>query len=136
MPILPDYLSTLNSGLSPVNSVVYKNFDLHYVPTILGKHPITGSSAINFTITANDKERTDEYFETGGVDDVDGVIERKTNLIDENSSIGILLATKALIQLIITPVVGNLTLRWGYRSLIVFGTFCLLVASLSKTNRC
>lgn len=98
----------------------------------MGKHPITGSSSINFTITAgNERERpTDEYFETGGVDDVDGVV--KTNFSDENSSIGILLAMKALIQLIVTPVVGNLTLRWGYRSLVIFGTFCLFIASLSK----
>lgn len=54
-------------------------------------------------------------------------------LSGENGSIGMLLATKALIQLLVTPFVGRLTLQLGYRIPIVFGTFCLLIASLGRS---
>lgn len=53
-------------------------------------------------------------------------------LSGENGSIGMLLATKALVQLVVTPFVGRLTLRLGYRIPMVFGTFCLLIASLGN----
>ncbi|XP_055588459.1 synaptic vesicular amine transporter-like isoform X2 [Uranotaenia lowii] len=48
----------------------------------------------------------------------------------ENGSIGILLAVKALIQLVFNPIVGNLSSRFGYSVPIAFGTFNLLVASM------
>ncbi|XP_037955179.1 synaptic vesicular amine transporter-like [Teleopsis dalmanni] len=52
-------------------------------------------------------------------------------LSSENGSIGILLAMKALVQLIFNPIVGNLSSkRFGYRVPIVAGTFFLLVSSL------
>ncbi|XP_065358519.1 synaptic vesicular amine transporter [Calliphora vicina] len=52
------------------------------------------------------------------------------NLASENSSIGILLAMKALVQLIFNPIVGNMSTKYGYRIPIVLGTFCLLISSL------
>lgn len=128
VPILPDYLAQLNSDLivNTPRSVLYKSFDLHYVPTILGKHPLAGNSLINFTVT-NGKDQSNEYFvETTNIDED----LNKLTLEEENGSIGILLAAKALVQLAITPLVGTLTLRLGYRIPVVFGTFCLFIASL------
>ncbi|XP_075147440.1 putative mushroom body vesicular transporter portabella [Haematobia irritans] len=51
-------------------------------------------------------------------------------LASENGSIGILLAMKALVQLIFNPIVGNMSIKYGYRLPIVMGTFFLLVSSL------
>ncbi|KAJ6637229.1 Synaptic vesicular amine transporter, partial [Pseudolycoriella hygida] len=101
VPILPDYLSHLhNDGfVSMPNSLLYKSFDLHYVPTILGKHPLAGNSIINFTISKNKEKRLEELI------DQDVQKDQKQYLDVENSSIGILLAGKALVQLIVTPVV-------------------------------
>ncbi|KAG4067246.1 hypothetical protein HA402_000237 [Bradysia odoriphaga] len=126
VPILPDYLSHLNYDgfVSMPNSLVYKSFDLHYVPTILGKHPLAGNSIINFTISNNKDKLLEELI----AQDVQK--DQKEHLGDENSSIGILLAAKALVQLVVTPIVGHLTMRCGYLMPVVFGTTCLLVASL------
>ncbi|KAM7361215.1 putative mushroom body vesicular transporter portabella [Cochliomyia hominivorax] len=52
------------------------------------------------------------------------------SLASENGSIGILLAMKALVQLIFNPIVGNMSIKYGYRLPIVMGTFCLLISSL------
>ncbi|XP_017480971.1 PREDICTED: synaptic vesicular amine transporter-like [Rhagoletis zephyria] len=52
------------------------------------------------------------------------------SLTSENSSIGILLSMKALVQLIFNPIVGNMTTKFGYRLPIVAGTFLLLLSSL------
>ncbi|KAH8326185.1 hypothetical protein KR067_003232 [Drosophila pandora] len=61
----------------------------------------------------------------------------KTNkdltLSRENGSIGLLLAMKALVQLIFNPIVGNASNKFGYRLPIVVGTFFLLVSSLVFT---
>lgn len=51
-------------------------------------------------------------------------------LNEENGAVGILLATKALMQLISTPFVKSLSNRYGYRIPTVLGTFVLLLASL------
>ena len=128
MPILPDYLAQLNNEISALHvpkSVMYKTFDLHYVPTILGKHPLAGSSLINFTISNGKEKLLEDYILENSMDE-----QTKDNLEEENGSIGMLLAAKALVQLIVTPLVGNLTLRVGYRIPVVFGTFCLFVASI------
>lgn len=53
-------------------------------------------------------------------------------LADENGAIGVLLATKALVQLLVTPLVGNFAQRLGYRLPIVMGTACLLFASFGE----
>uniref|UniRef100_A0A1I8MHT6 Major facilitator superfamily (MFS) profile domain-containing protein n=1 Tax=Musca domestica TaxID=7370 RepID=A0A1I8MHT6_MUSDO len=52
------------------------------------------------------------------------------SLESENGSIGVLLAMKALVQLIFNPIVGNLSIKYGYRLPIVMGTFFLLISSL------
>ncbi|XP_073816224.1 putative mushroom body vesicular transporter portabella [Musca autumnalis] len=52
------------------------------------------------------------------------------SLQSENGSIGVLLAMKALVQLIFNPIVGNLSTKYGYRLPIVMGTFFLLISSL------
>lgn len=53
-------------------------------------------------------------------------------LNDENGAVGVLLATKALIQMLSTPFVKSLTNSLGYRIPTVFGTFVLFLASSSK----
>lgn len=54
-----------------------------------------------------------------------------TKLNEENGSVGILLATKALMQLLSTPFVKMLSNTLGYRIPTVLGTFVLFLASLS-----
>lgn len=54
-----------------------------------------------------------------------------TKLNEENGAVGILLATKALTQLISTPFVKMLSNSLGYRIPTVLGTFVLFLASLS-----
>lgn len=53
-------------------------------------------------------------------------------LIGENSSIGILLAMKALLQLIFNPIVGSVSCKFGYHLPIIAGTICLLISSLGE----
>lgn len=53
-------------------------------------------------------------------------------LADENGAIGVLLATKALVQLLVTPLIGNFAQRLGYRLPIVMGTACLLCAAIGE----
>ena len=48
----------------------------------------------------------------------------------ENGKIGMLLGMKAFIQLFFNPIVGNLSAKFGYKSIIFFGTINLLLASL------
>lgn len=52
-------------------------------------------------------------------------------LNEENGAVGILLATKALMQLISTPFVKSLSNSFGYRIPTVIGTFVLFLASMS-----
>lgn len=51
---------------------------------------------------------------------------------DENSSIGVLLAIKAVIQIIVNPVIGAMTTRFGYRLPLIFGTINLFVTAVCK----
>lgn len=53
------------------------------------------------------------------------------NLNNENGAVGILLATKALVQLVSTPIVKSMSNSFGYRIPTVIGTFVLFLASLS-----
>ncbi|XP_036674699.3 synaptic vesicular amine transporter [Drosophila suzukii] len=55
---------------------------------------------------------------------------KELTLAQENGSIGLLLAMKALVQLIFNPIVGNASSKFGYRLPIVVGTFFLLLSSL------
>ncbi|KAL5284969.1 hypothetical protein ACFFRR_006971 [Megaselia abdita] len=118
VPILPDYLAKINNGsASPtLPSIAGKNEGLHLVTGIFTKPPrIPGNSSINFTIGSTPLSK--EVY----TDDI---------LEGENSSIGLLLAMKALVQLIFNPIVGNYSAKIGYRIPIVVGTVSLLVSSL------
>ncbi|XP_020294786.1 synaptic vesicular amine transporter [Pseudomyrmex gracilis] len=53
-----------------------------------------------------------------------------TNEEDENGRVGLLLSSKALVQLILNPVVGTLTGTVGYTIPLVFGNLNLLLAAL------
>ncbi|XP_058464275.1 synaptic vesicular amine transporter-like [Malaya genurostris] len=110
VPILPDYLvhfySSSNTTIMIPQSVMYKHFDLHYVPNLIGA--TTGQvSMMNLTVA-----------------------DQPRSLESENGSIGILLAVKALIQLIFNPIVGNVSTKLGYSIPIAFGMFSLLIASM------
>lgn len=118
VPILPDYLAELHA-LSAANdrtahtiaqivpnALLNASIQLHYVPTV----PTTVPS----------KRRGPLWTADGG------------RLSDENGAIGVLLAAKALVQLAVTPFVGNFAQRLGYRVLIVMGTGCLLVAAIGE----
>lgn len=118
MPILPDYLSQIDqeSYDNLQESVKYKNLYLHYVSTMFGQMaPIkneTLSENFHFDVAKNK-------------------LWNDNKLNEENGAVGILLATKALMQLISTPLVKSLSNTFGYRIPTVLGTFVLLLASLS-----
>jgi DHA1 family solute carrier family 18 vesicular amine transporter 1/2 len=116
---LPDFLQSFNnkSAANIPSSVIYKSFDLHYIPnSMLNKHPVAGNTIKNLT-----KDQTIRH-NTGHEFDVEM----------ENDSVGMLLAVKAFVQLFFNPIIGNLSGRFGYKNLIFFGTINLLLASLSK----
>lgn len=137
MPILPDYLASFtttttttavsnlkinSSNLNNIpSSVLYKNFDLHYIPnTMLNKHPVAGNTIKNITRDMQQQQQQQHHYEF--------------NVEMENGKIGLLLGMKAFIQLFFNPIVGNLSGRFGYKNLIFFGTINLLMASLCKLN--
>ncbi|XP_050082072.1 synaptic vesicular amine transporter [Anopheles aquasalis] len=105
VPILPDYLVQFHANVP--ESVLYKNFSLHYVPSLIG----AGSGAA-----------IDQPLQSD--------IGRSPAIEEENGSIGILLGVKALVQLVANPIVGSGTGRYGFCLPIAFGTVNLLVASL------
>jgi len=51
---------------------------------------------------------------------------------DENGRVGLLLSSKALVQLILNPVVGTLTGTLGYARPLFLGNLSLLLAALRK----
>lgn len=118
VPILPDYLSQIDNesyeGLQ--DSVKYKNLYMHYMSTMFEEtgrvQNETASDNFHFDV-ARDKLWNDN------------------KLNEENGAVGILLATKALIQVASTPFVKSLSNSLGYRVPITLGTFILLLASLS-----
>jgi hypothetical protein len=54
-------------------------------------------------------------------------------VIEENGRVGLLLSSKALIQLMMNPVVGALTAHVGYHLPLFVGSINLLVAALCKS---
>jgi len=120
VPILPDYLASFNTKTVNVpTSVLYKNFDLHYIPnTMLSKHPLAGNSIKNVT-------REQQQL---------NVRQATFNVEMENGSVGLLLAIKAFVQLLVNPIAGNLSGRFGYKNIIFFGTLNLLLAALSNSS--
>lgn len=122
VPILPDYLAALHAQAADRTahaiaqivplSLLDASIGLHYVPTVQPQQQPHG----NGTTTA-----------TASIWRADS-----GRLSDENGAIGVLLAAKALVQLAVTPFVGNFAQRLGYRLLIVMGTGCLLVAAVGE----
>ncbi|KAH8419181.1 hypothetical protein KR222_009246, partial [Zaprionus bogoriensis] len=113
------------------------------------KHPIPGKSMVNFTLlhqltTTSMPSHTLSGTHSGDTNATTSVTptvastkldtERShfasLRLTRENGSIGLLLAMKALVQLIFNPIVGNLSSRCGYRLPIMVGTCFLLLSSL------
>lgn len=54
-------------------------------------------------------------------------------VIDENGRVGLLLSSKALVQLVMNPVVGAVTAHVGYHLPLFVGSINLLVAALCKS---
>lgn len=120
VPILPDLLQSFNnkSASNIPSSVLYKNFDLHYIPnSMLSKHPVAGNTLRNLTKDYSTQFNNGQEF----------------NVETENGNVGMLLAVKAFVQLFFNPIVGNLSCKLGYKNLISFGTTNLLLASLSPS---
>jgi hypothetical protein len=61
-----------------------------------------------------------------------GVIFTPRGVIDENGRVGLLLSSKALVQLVMNPVVGAVTAHVGYHLPLFVGSINLLVAALCK----
>lgn len=99
----------------------YKNLYMHYVSTMFGKN---SQSMENITTIP----------ENFHFDVVQDKLWSNTKLNEENGAVGILLATKALMQLLSTPIVKMLSNSLGYRIPTVLGTFVLLLASLSTLS--
>lgn len=120
VPILPDLLQSFNNKTQSIpSSVMYKNFDLHYIPnSMLNKHPVAGNTIKNLTARDHAVVASPEF-----------------NVETENGSVGMLLAVKAFVQLFFNPIVGNLSGRFGYKNLIFFGTINLLLSSLSESQQ-
>ena len=118
VPILPDFLQSFDKNSSNVNmpsSVLYKNFDLHYIPkSMLNKHPVAGYTK-NLTDDRTIRHNVGQEF----------------NVEKENGKVGMLLAVKAFVQLFFNPIVGNLSGKFGYKNMIFIGTLNLLLASIS-----
>ena len=53
---------------------------------------------------------------------------------DENGRVGLLLSSKAFIQLILNPAVGIYIGNTGYAKPLFFGNMCLLITTLCKHN--
>lgn len=118
VPILPDYLAKINSGalVSPPPISRDTHEIPYYLKGVLTKHPrIPGDSSINVVTKPPPPLPKANY----------------TDILEaENSSIGLLLAMKALVQLILNPIVGNYSAKFGYRLPILLGTGFLMVSSL------
>ncbi|XP_030369564.1 synaptic vesicular amine transporter [Scaptodrosophila lebanonensis] len=155
VPILPEYLASLDqvaqppallqleAGVTQTPQPQQLSYN-HRQPEsgqqlYMTKHPIPGKSMVNFTLQQLTSEAPPLNAVTlanvGNHSSGSNVSEynnsnNSSSLERENGSIGLLLAMKALVQLIFNPIVGNLSSKFGYRLPIVVGTFCLLLSSL------
>lgn len=99
MPILPDFLMNTSNS----NGLLYKKYDFELMSNILAN----GSLGIP--------------------SDPAGQLE--SSVEDENMSIGVLLSTKAFVQLAFNPFIGAATKRIGYHWPILLGTMSLVFSS-------
>jgi MFS transporter, DHA1 family, solute carrier family 18 (vesicular amine transporter), member 1/2 len=113
VPILPDYLMQISNGervKALPESVVYRNVSLHYITGVLRQ--------------AND-QATVVKAEANVT-----TVETYSGVENENAAIGLLLAVKAIVQIVFNPLVGGSTKVLGYTAPITGGTICILVAAL------
>lgn len=109
VPILPDYLSQLDNQTRShdrTNHTENQNVSSEFSNRMV----IVNQTTVGYIID------TDQLW-------------NPMDINDENSSVGILLATKALVQLIATPIVKNLINSFGYSISLTLGTFVLSLAS-------
>lgn len=85
----------------------------------------------NPNITLNYENKTD-----GSLNEINLISDKMLSAIqlnEENGSVGILLAVKALVQLVATPFVTKFINAFGYRIPTVCGTFFLFLATIGKS---
>lgn len=138
VPILPDYLSLLDEQTAKDNyagindNVMYKNLYLHYVSKMFNdKESVDGNLFLNQTVAITSGNKTGNGIEFNIISDK---MLNAIHLNEENGSIGILLAVKALVQLLATPFVTKFINMFGYRIPTICGTFFLFVASLGNRH--
>ncbi|XP_077295949.1 synaptic vesicular amine transporter-like [Arctopsyche grandis] len=121
VPIIPDFLHTTSLKLIP-KSAFHDNIEnLWSVNTETPLH--LDQTTFQYQSKNISKERTQSLDEQQlKIDNEE--IER------ENGPVGVLLSSKALVQLFLNPLVGIWTTRVGYKVPIFFGTVNLLIASL------
>uniref|UniRef100_A0A1A9UN54 Major facilitator superfamily (MFS) profile domain-containing protein n=1 Tax=Glossina austeni TaxID=7395 RepID=A0A1A9UN54_GLOAU len=121
-PLLGKSINTKPSPLRPENhNEMFKSFHMSAHRDNRFNGPENNESAKGALISHNTS-----------VDEVRRGDNEPNTLIGENSSIGILLAMKALLQLIFNPIVGSVSCKFGYHLPIIAGTICLLISSLDR----
>lgn len=111
VPILPDYLTQLDNEVKSYDKPIQHGNQ--YIPNV-------------FSVFSDIVSKGNQSIGDGVAKDP---LWDRIKLNDENSSVGILLATKALVQLIATPFVKSLINSFGYSVTITLGTFVLFLAS-------
>lgn len=87
---------------------------------------------------ARNKSRKEMAMRTGNNtanNNVNFGIETEAYILDidsENGRVGILLSSKALVQLLLNPMVGIITAKVGYHLPLFFGTSTLLLSAICK----
>lgn len=61
--------------------------------------------------------------------------ERHDDLVHETVAVGMLFASKAVVQLMVNPIVGPLTHRIGYSIPMFTGFFIMFISTISKTRK-
>ncbi|XP_060648577.1 synaptic vesicular amine transporter [Drosophila nasuta] len=129
----------------PIPGKSMVNFTLLQLQTTTTTMPSNQPTGTNTTATAAAAANTSNSNSFGVSDSIKAVNHSSVNsnfnghnsknnsnigLASENGSIGLLLAMKALVQLIFNPIVGNMSSKCGYRLPIMVGTCFLLLSSL------
>nr|XP_034328336.1 synaptic vesicular amine transporter [Crassostrea gigas] len=83
-----------------------------------------GNESIRPNLAITDKNISDSLSFTKQL------LQESYKALDENSQVGLLLSSKALVQILANPCVGCLSERYGYHILLTVGTVLLLISSL------
>lgn len=118
VPIIPEYL--ISADLIEREHELFSDNETEW----LAKFELT-TLDVNATLEDVPSNVSESYQES--------LIERALRLpvraISENSKVGWLLASKALVQLVVNPVIGLSSHRFSYESLLFFGTWIFLVSA-------